>query len=317
MKELKSAIIVELRGSYAAALREDGVFVRIHNAGYEIGETVSLEQDELPVQNVQLKRRGARLRAYAGVAAGFLLLLFGGWKGYTTPVGVVSLDVNPSIEYSINYFDKVLDITAVNDDAASILAGLDETSLRYRSVDEAVEQTILALRENGYLAETTENDVVISASSYSARHTEQIADRLSQRVGRQTDLTVYSVAVSRGEVQSAHALGASAGKLHIVERLGESWEEDTSFDPQDWLERPVRDIIRETREQANGKKPNQADSKATTEGQMDAVTGGEKQTQGQQSQQTQPDTTPKPQPTGGMNQDSPRQGETKSGGKGP
>ncbi|MEA4915687.1 MAG: hypothetical protein VB061_14065 [Christensenella sp.] len=319
MKEQKSAIIVEIRGAFAAALREDGVFVRVHNAGYEVGESVLLEQDERPEKTAQPKRRHARFTAYAGMAAGFLLLLLGGFKGYTTPVGVVSLDVNPSIEYSINCFDKVLDITAINDDAANILAGLDETALRYRSVDEAVEQTILVLRENGYLDETTENDVVISAASYSARHTEQVAKRLGERVGQQSDLTVYSVAVSRGEVQSAHDLGTSAGKLNIIERLGESWNETTSFEPEDWVEKPVREIIRETKEQANGKQSGQDQSKATAGGQANAVTGGENQPQGQPNQPKQPDATQQPQPTDGTNQqpDTTHQGETKPGGKGP
>ena len=319
MKEQKSAIIVEIRGAFAAALREDGVFVRIRNAGYEIGESVSLEQDELPEKIAQPKRKRTRFTAYAGMAAGFLLLLLGGFKGYTTPVGVVSLDVNPSIEYSINYFDKVLGITAVNDDAEHILAGLDEAKLRYRSVDEAVEQTILVLRENGYLDETTENDVVISAASYSARHTEQVAERLGERVGQQSDLTVYSMAVSSGEVQSAHDLGTSAGKLNIIERLGENWNETTSFEPEDWVEKPVREIIRETKEQANGKQSGQDQPNATAGGQANAVTGGENQPQGQPTQPKQPDATQQPQPTDGTNQqpDTTHQGETKPGGKGP
>ena len=137
MNEQKSAMIVEIRGAYAAALREDGVFVRVRNTGYEIGQTILLdvaaEEERIPA--VQPKRRRSRVTAFAGIAAGFLLLLLGGFKGYTTPTGVVSLDVNPSIEYSINCFDRVLDITAVNDDAEKILEGLDESALRYHPVD--------------------------------------------------------------------------------------------------------------------------------------------------------------------------------------
>ena len=43
-----------------------------------------------------------------------------------------------SIEYSINIFDRVLDISAVNDDGELILARMDENALRYHNVDEVV-----------------------------------------------------------------------------------------------------------------------------------------------------------------------------------
>lgn len=250
MKRQMNAVIVEIRGRRAAVLREDGVFQRVANEGYEIGQQMLLET---PPQAAPATRRRARLTAYAGMVAGLLLLVLGGFKGYTMPVGVVSLDVNPSIEFTINCFDSVLEVSAVNDDAGLILAGMDQNALRYRSVDEAVDATILALRASGYLSETTENDVVISASSFDSRHTERIAERLGTRVGGQDDLTVYSVAVSGAEVQSAHARGTSAGKLYLVEELEDSWSAPEGFDADDWIERPVRDIIHETKTQREGK----------------------------------------------------------------
>ena len=316
MNEQKSAMIVEIRGAYAAALREDGVFVRVRNTRYTIGQTilldVAVEEEQAP--SAQPRRRRSRVTAFAGVAAGFLLLLLGGFKGYTTPAGVVSLDVNPSIEYSINFFDRVLDISAVNDDAEKILAGLDEKALRYHTVDEAVDATITVLRENGYLTDATENDVVISAVSYNDAHTAAIADRLGKQVQKQADLTVYAIPVSKNDVQSAHDMGTSAGKLQIIERLGESWDSEETFDPGDWVARPVREIIRETKEQANAKENGNGNPKSTTAGQAGGITGGGK-TPLPQSQQ--PATTQAPSSNGTPQQDPAHSGEPKPGGKMP
>ena len=316
MNEQKSAMIVEIRGAYAAALGEDGVFVRVRNAGYAIGQTILLdvaaEEEQIPI--AQPKRRRSRVTAFAGIAAGFLLLLLGGFKGYTTPTGVVSLDVNPSIEYSINYFDRVLDISSVNDDAQKILAGLDESALRYRPVDEAVDATITVLRENGYLTDATENDVVISAVSYNDEHTAAIAERLGERVRKQADLTVYSIPVSKNDVQSAHDLGTSAGKLQIIERLGESWDKDETFDPGDWVSHPVREIIRETKEQANAKETGKGSPKPATTGQTNGIIGGAKTPQPQNQQ---PATTQAPNSGGAPQQDPAHSGEPKFGGKAP
>jgi hypothetical protein len=321
MNEQKSAMIVEIRGAYAAALRDDGVFVRVHNAGYDIGQTIMLDVfvEEESISPTRVKRRRSRVTAFAGVAAGFLLLLLGGFKGYTTPVGVVSLDVNPSIEYSINCFDRVLDISAVNEDAEKILAGLDEDALRYRPVDEAVDATIAVLRENGYLTDVTENDVVISAASYSERHTDEITQRLGQRVRQQADLTVYSIPVSENDVQSAHNLGTSAGKLQIIERLGDSWGKDETFDPGDWVARPVREIIRETKEQADANQSEKGNPKSTTAGEADVISGGAKTPQQSQQQSQQQAGTTQDQPSGGTSteQDPAHTGEPKLGGKTP
>lgn len=245
-----SAVIVEIRGRNAAALTSDGAFLRVQNDRYEVGQQVLLAQ---PAETAQPARKRMRLTAYAGMVAGFLLLILGGFKGYTTPAGVISLDVNPSIEYSINIFDRVLDISAVNDDGELILASMDENALRYHSVDEVVNATILALRESGYLADSTGNNVVIASSSYDARHTERIAERLRILLGAYGDLAVLSVPVTRGEVESAHERGTSAGKLYIVEELEDSWTDTEDFDADDWIVRPVREIIRETEWQREGR----------------------------------------------------------------
>jgi len=241
MKEQKNAIIMEIRGKYAAALTRDGSFIRVPNDDYAVGQSIELNDQ------ARSANRRRRLAAVTAMAAGFLMLFLGGWKGYITPAGVVSLDVNPSIEYSINVFDRVLDITAVNDDGGQILEGMDKQALLYRPVDDAIDATITTLRQNGYLAEATENDVMLSASAGNTRHAEELAQRLNARVSRQGDLTVYSVSVTSDEVEHAHTLGTSAGKLYLIEQLEGASGDGEEIDPEDWVGKPVREIIAETK----------------------------------------------------------------------
>ena len=243
MKREMGACIVELRGRYAAALTSDGQFVRIRNHGFSVGQTVRLtKRQAMPAQRRQL-------RALTAVAAGLLCLVLGGFKGYQTPVGVVSLDVNPSIEYSINIFDRVLSVRGVNEDGEVLLDQMDETMLKNRPVAEAVEQTIASLRESGYFPQDAENDVVLSASSYSTQHAERLAKELNSRVSQEEDLTILAFSVTHEEVEQAHALGSSAGKVRIVQQLEQSNQAGIGFQEEDWLEKPVRDILQETQEQ--------------------------------------------------------------------
>ncbi len=204
--------------------------MRIRNHGFSVGQTVRLtKRQTMPAQRRQL-------RALTAVAAGLLFLVLGGFKGYQTPVGVVSLDVNPSIEYSINVFDRVLSVRGVNEDGEVLLNQMDTTLLKNRPVAEAVEQTIASLRESGYFPQDAENDVVLAASSYSTQHAEQLRSSQGAR-HRAGDLTILAFSVTHQEVEAAHALGSSAGKVRIVQH----WSSRTKramVPGGDWLRSP-------------------------------------------------------------------------------
>jgi len=266
MKREMGACIVELRGRYAAVLTEGGQFMRIRNRGYSVGQTVRLtEAQAKPTPNM-------RLRALTSVAAGLLFLILGGFKGYQMPVGVVSLDVNPSIEYSINLFDRVLSVCGVNEDGQTLLEGMDTASLNNQPVGDAVEQTIDALRDSGYLEQDSENDVVLAASSYSTQHAERLAEQLKGRVARAGDLTILSFSVSREEVEQAHSLGASAGKVRIVQQLGQSNQAGKDFNEKDWLNKPVREILEQTQEQTQQQTQEQVQPSPTYGSQQNSST---------------------------------------------
>ena len=267
MKEQRSAVVVDISGIFAAVLTNGGDYLRIPNKNYQIGQTVLLDD------SARTAHKRARMSALASLAAVFLLLFFGGFSGYVTPAGVVSLDVNPSIEYTINCFDRVLDIDAVNGDGEQILEGMDEQALLYRRVDDAVDATIVQLQASGYLTEAAENDVVLSASSYSLAHAEQIAERLEARVAKRSELTVYAVSVEKADVNDAHEIGTSAGKLYLIEKLGETIGEDESFNPKDWVEKPVREIIAETKNKPNPQQKNEMPEDASAMQTPDAQPG--------------------------------------------
>ena len=72
---------------------------------------------------------------------------------------------------------------------------------------------------------------------------------------KQKDLTVVSVSVSRSDVEEAHALGTSAGKLYLVEQLQKSSDGDGAFDTEDWIEKPVREIMKKTQEEQDQSAP--------------------------------------------------------------
>jgi len=246
------AAIVETHRTYAVALLESGRFIKLHSGQYEVGQTVAVREKRA--------RTRSMLTAYASLAAVLLLFVVGGYKGYTAPYGLVSLDVNPSIEYTINIFDRVIGVNAVNGDGEAILNQISNKELLNASIGDAVDRTIAQLQENGYLNESDGNYVMLSANSVSETRAEKLAVALENRVNTHANLSAESVAVSNDEVEQAHSLGTSAGKLVLIERLKAASEDPDSFDESEWLGESVRDIVRATQDHGNsGKNGNKTD----------------------------------------------------------
>ena len=116
------AIVLETEGREAAVLLRDGT-VRVARGIYEVGQT--FDYVAAPAH-----------RQWIAAAAVFVAMLgLGtGWLADRNLVSYadVSLDVNPSIVYSVNKLGKVLSVAAVNADAEAIVAA-DRKSTRLNS----------------------------------------------------------------------------------------------------------------------------------------------------------------------------------------
>ena len=230
------AVIVEIRGNRAAALLEDGRFVSIPNNAYSIGQEITLLQRK-PVRKKH--RISFRQRAVAIAASAVLVLsLGGGGLAYAMPYGTVSIDVNPSIEYTINRFDRVLRVSGINEDGQAVLEAIDRNKLLNRRIDDAVTATLSQLEEEGYLS-GEEDAIVFSSGTGSEAHSASLAASLEEKFSPQAE--IYSVAVSREEIETAHKKGTTAGKMRLFDRLAQDSPEN--FPEADWIDRPVTEII--------------------------------------------------------------------------
>lgn len=97
-----------------------------------------------------MKKNNKKKIVIGAVAAGLTIMTssVGVWA-YTTPVSYVSLDVNPSIEYTLNAFDRVIEVEAVNEDGQTILANVED--LNNLKIEEAITETVEQLTQEGYL----------------------------------------------------------------------------------------------------------------------------------------------------------------------
>lgn len=225
------AVVLEIKKNEAAVLCKDGQIVKIRRTGLTIGDTIDISDAEIcPDKKVVFYKK---LRQYGSVAAAAALLLgFGGSHVYNTAIACsyVSLDINPSIEYTLNRQDCVLDVTAVNEDAQEIVEQLKEQGIKKEPLADAISMTADLLQENGYITEDETDYILINVSSDSdkkskslKKEAQSVFDKLNTENEDNIHLTMTESTVS--ERKEARELGISAGEYKEIKAIG---DEDVS-----------------------------------------------------------------------------------------
>jgi len=272
------SVVLEIKNGFAAVLSDDGRVTKVKNNDYMIGQVIEMKLPEISKMSTMKK--------WAVCAASIAVLSLGGGVGvwaYTTPYSYVSLDVNPSIEYTVNRFDIVIGVTAVNDDGESILDQIDLNKLNNSNIKDAIEQTIGQISDDGYFDGSTstpitavtgsaitlngntdttvhldislDGGIVITTSSEDSKRSEKLAENLQETVedtliknDDNEDVEVEVTTVGLDRVKQARELGVTPGKLNLVEKLQASAEDPSSINLEEWLNKPVKDIMNAIKE---------------------------------------------------------------------
>lgn len=192
------------------------VYSKVVNAPFS--EAVS--EDWLP----QRASRSKVLYRTAAVLAACLVLLLGVvyYSGNLLTDTVISLDVNPSLEIQVNKKDLVLDVTPLNADGETILAGMN---LYKTDLDVAVNALIGSMVRNGYITELT-NTILVSVSNKDTVKADQIKDSIVLDIREtlsQSDLSadIYEQQISETKdmQEIAKKYGISVGKASFLLKL--------------------------------------------------------------------------------------------------
>lgn len=228
------ACILEIRGNHAAALTDDGSFIKIRNRNYKVGQAVERKNSilSMPTKIVGI--------AAACAAIVFVLSIA---RIYFTPYAYVSLDVNPSIEYCVNQFNRVLNTKAVDSDATQVLNGLN---LNNKTINDAIDETVSKIKSEGFFKSDDPGGIVISTSCDNTKAASQLADQLKLSTARSSGpgIEVEAISVDKSKFLEAKKYGTTPGKLNLVKKLQASAQDSGSINVQEWLKKPVKDIMR-------------------------------------------------------------------------
>ena len=269
------AVIVEIRGETAAALGRDGTVFKVKNRAYAVGQTIDVRR------GVRSIRR--QIAVLAAAAAAVFLIVGAGIFTYAAPYSMVSLDVNPSLQYTLNRLGLVLSVEAVNGDGDEILAEVG--ALSNRSIEDAIVITVRQITEDGYFDGDEPGGIVIAASSRDEGEARRLAENVRETaisVTRESekDVVVAALTVDQDQVEQAKELGVSPGKLTLVEQLKDTASNPEDIDVMEWLEKPVKDIMEQTASQlppaegaSSGSSPSAGESGGASSGGSSASSG--------------------------------------------
>nr|WP_314466448.1 anti-sigma factor domain-containing protein [uncultured Clostridium sp.] len=317
------SVVLEIKGKFAAVLSDDGSIKKVKNKNYMVGQEIwSIQKEEdLKMKKLPITKKMALC---ASCAAIMLFSTGAGVWAYAAPYSYVSLDVNPSIEYTLNRLDRVIKVKAVNDDGQAILDELKLSDLKNKSIENAILATVQQISNEGYFKGSNSEPVTATASqaaegsnktagtvtataSEAAKNGDETAEpvtatasqamensgtdthwiksieggivitvsggnrKISEKfvleireavenlVDETVEVEVSSVGLER--VQEARALGVTPGKLNLVEKLKASASDPASIVIEEWLNRPVKDIMKEIK---NNRKTAVAEQQETT-----------------------------------------------------
>ena len=226
-------VIVELHKHKAVALRDDGRFVALRQQGYQVGQRLEA------ADAATARRRLPRLAA-ACLAA---VLLLGGSAVTAAylPYSYVTLDVNPSIQYTLNAFDRVLSVRAVDEDAQTVVNALEKEEVVSQSIDQAIEMTVEQCRREGYLYRDAQDYMVLSVASRADGKKARLFHRLGGSSFGDGLISTEVVPTTIRELEEARQEGTTPGKLAIITRMQKQTGDTQGA--QKWVHTPVRDIL--------------------------------------------------------------------------
>lgn len=160
-KPVNTGKVIDIENNTALVMTDDFVFTYIRaRSGIEIGHKLTFCEDDII-------RSARKFPVYAAIAAGLaavitIVLVFlqlNIWKNDI--YAYICVDINPSIELSIDKNDRIAEAKPLNSDARALLNGINLSKM---SVSDALEIIIDRSDNRGFLNTESENMVLISAS---------------------------------------------------------------------------------------------------------------------------------------------------------
>ncbi|WP_265444979.1 PA14 domain-containing protein [Acetivibrio straminisolvens] len=154
-------VIIKIEGNEAIVMTDDCSFKKVQKKnGMYLGQKILVPNDEV----VRSENKGIKkaMAAIAGIAAVFLVVLSLMWVNTLSNIyAYIDVDINPSLNFTIDRNGKVKALDPLNDEAREIIRGVEFKDMLFT---EALAQVIELSKVQGIIDENKTNYVLICAA---------------------------------------------------------------------------------------------------------------------------------------------------------
>ncbi len=177
---------------------------------------------------ISMKKNNKVIKGLIAAAAAFAIII-GGAVAVTSinninkaEQSVVTLDVNPSLEISLNAKEKVLGVKPLNDDGKKVVGNMD---FKNSSLEVTVNALIGSMVREGYINELA-NSILVSVNSRNSQKGAELEQKLSKDIENLLKTDKFSGAVLSQVVErddeiedKAEQYGITVGKASLIEKI--------------------------------------------------------------------------------------------------
>ncbi len=277
-------------------------------------DSIDLSTRQMSAEEAQQEQTGKssnvvflrRVRAFTAAAAACLCLVIGAGGIYTYQNGkvdsVIGIDVNPSVELSVNRKNRVLAAIPLNDDAKVIM---DDMDLKGTDLNVAVNAVIGSMVTHGFL-DDLDNAILVtvtndSISKATALRTNVVNDIQSTLMENQVEAVVYDQQVIQEDAvkELADQYQISYGKAYFLKELIEQNDSLSMTDMDELSALTMEEIAREITERSYAvggltkvtEETSATSAEAATVPKTQASTAQETTTTAPETTETEPETT--------------------------
>jgi len=218
---IKSGIVIEAKEKYAFVLNDDGNYEKVvAKKGLMLGRRIIYTEEDI----YPGRRFGRKTCTKWMVSAAILILAFAFTFGpemlfMRQVYAVISLDINPSIQYYIDKQEKVLRVEAMNDDGTLLLS----PDMNGMEIDEAINKTITKADEGLYIKK--DSGILVSAVALKPEKAD-FAEKMAQKIFDNSivvnkHLEVLVIKAGESDLKASRTKDISIGKYKAIELYGE------------------------------------------------------------------------------------------------
>lgn len=186
---------------------------------------------------VSRKARWHWVRPLVWAAACLLFLIGAGTGVFFTPVSAISIDVNPSLEFRVNRFDRVIGVEGYNEDGWELA---QTPHLLFADYTQALDTLLSSARIQGYLEQGEALSIFVACDD-EQRSSEMLA-RVESCAGHSRNVYCH---MGGWDESAAHEAGLTCGKYQAFLELQALDPTVTPEDVQGLTMREIRERIAE------------------------------------------------------------------------